>query len=96
MSKGATPLRAVRVEPELWEAARTKAAQQGDNLSAIIREALRNYAESCNQLMNRDKEIESLAEKLRDAGSGRMEPDYFREMALEILEAAARFRSRDD
>lgn len=45
MIKGATPLRAVRVESELWEAARTKADKQGDNLSAIIRDALRHYLE---------------------------------------------------
>ena len=41
MSK--TPLRAVRVDPELWGKARAVAAEQGDNLSAIIRDALRNY-----------------------------------------------------
>lgn len=45
MSGGSTPLRAVRVEPELWEKARTKAAQQGDNLSEILRQALRDYIE---------------------------------------------------
>jgi len=41
MSK--TPLRAIRVDAELWEAAQTKAAENGDNLSAIIRDALRTY-----------------------------------------------------
>ena len=41
MSK--TPLRAVRVDPELWDKARTIAAEQGDNLSAVIRDALRAY-----------------------------------------------------
>jgi len=41
MSK--TPLRAVRVDPELWEKARTLADKNGDNLSAIIRDALRTY-----------------------------------------------------
>lgn len=41
MSK--TPLRAVRVDPELWEKARTIAARNGDNLSAVIRDALRTY-----------------------------------------------------
>lgn len=43
MSK--TPLRAVRVDPEIWEKARTIAAANGDNLSAIIRDALRAYIE---------------------------------------------------
>jgi len=38
-----TPLRAVRVDPELWDKARTIAAEQGDNLSAVIRDALRAY-----------------------------------------------------
>jgi len=41
MSK--TPLRAVRVDDALWEAAQAKAAEQGDNLSAVIRGALRQY-----------------------------------------------------
>ena len=41
MSK--TPLRAIRIDDQLWEAAQTKAAEQGDNLSAIIRDALRVY-----------------------------------------------------
>jgi len=40
-----TPLRAVRVDPELWEKARTVANKNGDNLSAIIRDALRAYIE---------------------------------------------------
>jgi len=43
MSKGATPLRAVRVDGPLWDAAQAKAAEQGDNLSAVIRDALRKY-----------------------------------------------------
>ncbi len=43
MSK--TPLRAIRIDDELWEAAQVKAAKEGDNLSAIIRDALRQYIE---------------------------------------------------
>lgn len=42
-------MRAVRVNPELWERARTVAAENGDNLSAIIREALRDYTEEREQ-----------------------------------------------
>jgi len=38
-----TPLRAVRVDDTLWEAAQTKAAEKGDNLSEVIRDALRQY-----------------------------------------------------
>ena len=37
------PLRAVRVDDALWEAAQAKAAEKGDNLSAVIRDALRQY-----------------------------------------------------
>jgi transketolase N-terminal domain/subunit len=42
MSKG-TARRAVRIEGDLWEAAKQAAAKNGDNLSAIIREALSAY-----------------------------------------------------
>jgi hypothetical protein len=42
VSKG-TKVRTVRVEDELWEAALRKATEEGDNLSAIIRDALRQY-----------------------------------------------------
>ena len=42
MSKG-TARRAVRIEDDLWEAAKQVAAKNGDNLSAIIREALSAY-----------------------------------------------------
>jgi predicted transcriptional regulator len=47
MSK--TPLRAVRVDPELWETARAIAAANGDTLSAIIRDALREYVHEKRQ-----------------------------------------------
>lgn len=40
--------RAVRVEDELWEASVAMAKEQGDNLSAILRDALRQYLESEN------------------------------------------------
>lgn len=43
MSKGTTPLRAIRIDGDLWSAAHAKAAERGDNLSAIIRDALRAY-----------------------------------------------------
>jgi hypothetical protein len=41
-SKG-TPMRHVRVPDELWDAARTVAAEHGHNLSEIIRQALTEY-----------------------------------------------------
>ena len=41
MSK--TPLRAVRVDPELWDTARAVADKNHDNLSRVIRDALRAY-----------------------------------------------------
>jgi len=40
---GNTKLRAIRIDDELWEAAQAKAAKQGDNLSSVIRDALRTY-----------------------------------------------------
>lgn len=43
MTGGATPLRAVRVDDQLWAKAQAKAKKNGDNLSAIIRDALRDY-----------------------------------------------------
>jgi len=43
MSK--TPLRAVRVDPELWEKARAVAEANNENLSAVIRDALRAYVQ---------------------------------------------------
>lgn len=42
MSKG-TERRTIRVDPELWMAAQAKAAEEGDNISAILRDALRRY-----------------------------------------------------
>lgn len=42
MSKGTTR-RTVRIEDGLWDKAQTKADENGDNLSAIIRDALRQY-----------------------------------------------------
>lgn len=46
MSKGETPLRAVRVDGPLWDKAKAKAKRSGESLSEIIREALRDYVES--------------------------------------------------
>lgn len=42
MSKGTTR-RSVRIEEELWEQAQKAAEERGDNLSAVIREALQRY-----------------------------------------------------
>jgi predicted DNA binding CopG/RHH family protein len=41
-----TPRRTVRVEDELWDAAKEKAAQQGSNLSTILRERLEELVQS--------------------------------------------------
>lgn len=35
--------RMVRVEDELWEAAKARAVDEGTTVSAVIREALRTY-----------------------------------------------------
>ena len=45
MSKGTTK-RSIRIEDELWDKAKAQAEYRGDNLSDIIRAALRDYAES--------------------------------------------------
>lgn len=37
------PARPVRVETELWEAAKTTAASEGTTVSEVIRQALRRY-----------------------------------------------------
>jgi hypothetical protein len=42
MSKGTTR-RTVRIEDGLWQAAQDKAADRGDNLSEVIRQALIEY-----------------------------------------------------
>lgn len=44
MSKGTTR-RSIRIEDELWDAAKTKAEAEGTDLSNIIRGALREYIE---------------------------------------------------
>lgn len=44
MSKGTTH-RSIRVDSELWEAVRIAADKRGDNLSVILRDALRQYIE---------------------------------------------------
>ena len=41
-----TPIRGVRIPDPLWHAAQTVADEQGDNLSDIIRKALRDYIET--------------------------------------------------
>lgn len=38
--------RSVKVEDELWDAAKAKADERGDVLSEVIREALKRYVRS--------------------------------------------------
>ena len=38
-----TPQRTVRIPTDLWEAAKAKAAERGENLSDVIRRALVRY-----------------------------------------------------
>lgn len=38
-----TPLRSVRVEDELWTAAREVAKERGETLSDVVRDALARY-----------------------------------------------------
>lgn len=46
LTRGNTPIRGIRVPDPLWTAAQTVAADRGDNLSDIIRKALREYIET--------------------------------------------------
>lgn len=39
----ATPRRSIRVPDDLWAAATRKAAERGDSLSQVVRDALRRY-----------------------------------------------------
>ena len=39
-------LRSVKVEDDLWDAAKAKADERGDVLSEVIREALKRYVRS--------------------------------------------------
>lgn len=41
--RATNPARAVRVEDELWEAAKAKAAERGESVSDVIRKALERY-----------------------------------------------------
>ena len=43
--EGKTPLRAVRIQTELWEPAKQKAHLEGKTISDILREALAKYLE---------------------------------------------------
>lgn len=43
MSNERTPLRAIRVDDELWKAAQAKAEAEARTVSDVIREALRKY-----------------------------------------------------
>ena len=44
-NKPKTPHRTIRVDDELWHAAQAKASERGENLSDVIRDALRAYVE---------------------------------------------------
>lgn len=40
----ATPLRNVRISDEIWQAAKDRADERGENLSDVIRRGLEDYA----------------------------------------------------
>lgn len=42
-NKPKTPHRTIRVPDELWDAAKQKADERGDNLSEVIRSGLERY-----------------------------------------------------
>lgn len=39
-----TPMRSVRISDDVWEAAKTKAAEKGESMTDVIRKALESYA----------------------------------------------------
>lgn len=43
--QGNTPIRAIRISDDLWEAARQVATERGETLSEVVREALRRYVD---------------------------------------------------
>ena len=49
-----TPLRNVRVADDLWHAAQAKAAEQGVNVSEVIRRALEHYVNGKGCLVRDD------------------------------------------
>lgn len=42
---GTTPGRNIRIADDLWDAAKAKAAENGDHLSDVLRDALTDYVE---------------------------------------------------
>ena len=40
-----TPLRALRIAPEVWESAQERAAENGETVSDVVRRALIEYAQ---------------------------------------------------
>ena len=40
---GKTPLRAIRIQPDIWDAVKAKAEQNGETVSDIVREAIQQY-----------------------------------------------------
>jgi predicted transcriptional regulator len=45
----ATPLRAIRIDSELWEAAGEVAEREGTSLSVVMREALAEYVKKSSK-----------------------------------------------
>lgn len=54
MSAG-TPIRTVRVPDSLWEEAQAAVSERGENLSDVIREALRAYVNNHVDTNTRDQ-----------------------------------------
>ncbi|MBD8477559.1 hypothetical protein [Microbacterium sp. CFBP 8794] len=44
-----TPLRNVRISDEIWQAAKDRADQNGDNLSDVIRRGLEDYVNGTDE-----------------------------------------------
>lgn len=69
------PARAVRVEDELWDAALAIAAERGENLSDVMRAALRRYVSSDG---SKRRSSHVRAERLNDRLTGEVEPEQSR------------------
>ena len=54
MARG-TPLRAFRIDDDLWEQARARAATDGVSLSEVVRDALRRYVEAEQEPQSGDR-----------------------------------------
>jgi hypothetical protein len=73
---GDTPRRTIRVDDELWDASQAKAKKNGNNLSAIVRDALRQYLEGSDNKVISDEAVEAAAKALWELDNDSSHPAY--------------------